>query len=374
MANLLITGGAGYIGSHTCLSLLQQGHSLVVLDDFSNGSIEALRAVARLTELADETKQTLLQSNNRCWRWRPRDQQPSSASKLTLIEGDIRQAHDVQQAFDCSEGAIDAVLHFAGLKAVAESVAKPLDYWDVNVAGTRRVLEVMGENDCRTLVFSSSATVYGMAETVPIDEGQPIRPINPYGQTKAAVEQMLRDLATSARETGQAWRIACLRYFNPVGAHESGKLGEDPDGIPTNLLPLICQVASGQRGVLQVYGSDWPTPDGTGIRDYIHVMDLAEGHCAALKTLLDEGPQVLTVNLGSGQGHSVLQMLQAFETTNNTPVAYELRGRRPGDSAASVADPSVARSRLGWCTQRNLAAICRDAWNWQQSNPMGFAN
>jgi UDP-glucose 4-epimerase len=368
MANLLITGGAGYIGSHTCLSLLQNGHTLVVIDDFSNGSLDALRAVAKLAGFEDEPRQRLLAGSNRCWRWRQRD---SPELRLVLIEGDIRRAHDLQLAFDALEGTITAVLHFAGLKAVAESVAKPLDYWDVNVAGSRQVLEAMAENDCRTIVFSSSATVYGMAPAVPIAETAPVQPINPYGQTKAAVEQMLHDVA-GCHEPG--WRVACLRYFNPVGAHESGRLGEDPDGIPTNLLPLICQVASGRLPHLQVYGSDWPTVDGTGVRDYIHVMDLAEGHGAALETLLAEDPQVLTLNLGSGSGHSVLQMVQAFESTNGTAVPYELCGRRPGDSAVSVADPSVAQQRLGWHTNRDLAAICRDAWRWQQQNPMGFAS
>jgi len=367
MANLLITGGAGYIGSHTCLTLLQNGHTVVVIDDFSNGSVDALQAVARLAGLQSEPRQGLLGGSNRCWRWRA---QASRHTQLSLVEGDIRRAHDLQVCFEALDESLDAVLHFAGLKAVAESVAKPLDYWDVNVAGSRQLFEVMAENDCHTLVFSSSATVYGTAAQVPIDESQPLQPINPYGQTKAAVEQMLRDLAAS--EAG--WRIACLRYFNPVGAHESGTIGEDPDGIPTNLLPLICQVASGQLPQLQVYGSDWPTPDGTGVRDYIHVMDLAEGHSAALDTLLSEGPQVLILNLGSGQGHSVLQMVQAFEHTNGITVPFALCGRRAGDSAVSVADPSGAQLRLGWSTRRDLATICRDAWRWQQQNPLGYGN
>jgi UDP-glucose 4-epimerase len=373
MANLLITGGAGYIGSHTCLTLLQNGHSLVVIDDFSNGSLDALRTVAQLAGLQASSQPAPQGSRNRQWHWSGSSGTGSGTSQgLTLIEGDIRQAADVQLAFEGR--SIEAVLHFAGLKAVAESVAKPLDYWDVNVAGTRQVLEVMAENHCRTFVFSSSATVYGMAAAVPIAETAPVQPINPSGQTKAAVEQMLRDLAASDGGHEPGWRIACLRYFNPVGAHESGSIGEDPDGIPSNLLPLICQVASGQRPALQVYGNDWATPDGTGVRDYIHVMDLAEGHGAAVETLLAEGPQLLTLNLGSGQGHSVLQMVQAFERTNSTTVPYELCGRRPGDSAVSVADPSVARQRLGWRTCRDLAAICRDAWRWHQQNPSGYAH
>ncbi|MEB3276187.1 MAG: UDP-glucose 4-epimerase GalE, partial [Cyanobacteriota bacterium] len=342
----------------------------VVLDDFSNGSVDALRAVATLAGLQSEPRQGLVAGSNRCWRWR---EQNSRHTRLNLIEGDIRRAHDLQVAFDVLEDEpITAVLHFAGLKAVAESVAKPLDYWDVNVGGSRQLLDVMAENHCRTVVFSSSATVYGMAEQVPISEAQALRPINPYGQTKAAVEQMLHDLAASAGSQDPGWRIACLRYFNPVGAHESGRIGEDPDGIPTNLLPLICQVASGQLQQLQIYGSDWPTSDGTGVRDYIHVMDLAEGHSAALRTLLAEEPQVLTLNLGSGQGHSVLQMVQAFEHTNGVQIPYAVCGRRPGDSAVSVADPSGALQRLGWSTRRDLATICRDAWRWQQQNPLGY--
>jgi len=365
MANLLITGGAGYIGSHTCLALLQMGHSLVVIDDFSNGSVDAIRAVARLAGLEQRSRHAGGQAGHHQWQWQQGEQH------LTLREGDIRQATDLQLAFE--DQAIDAVLHFAGLKAVAESVAKPLDYWNVNVAGSRQVLEVMADNHCRTFVFSSSATVYGMADRVPIAETSPVQPINPYGQTKAAVEQMLRDLAASSGPAEPGWRIACLRYFNPVGAHESGAIGEDPDGVPSNLLPLICQVASGQRPALQVYGSDWATPDGTGVRDYIHVMDLAEGHGAAVETLLAEPPQLLTLNLGSGRGHSVLQMVQAFEHTNGTRVPYELCSRRAGDSAASVADPGVARSRLGWQTSRDLATICRDAWRWHQQNPSGYA-
>jgi len=372
MANLLITGGAGYIGSHACFTLLQQDHTLVVVDDFSNGSVDALRAVATLAGLQSEPRQGLVGGSNRCWRWRA---PTSRRTRLSLIEGDIRRAQDLQIAFEVlDEEPIAAVLHFAGLKAVAESVAKPLDYWDVNVGGSRQLFDVMAENHCRTVVFSSSATVYGMAESVPIHESQPVRPINPYGQTKAAVEQMLQDLAASAGPNEPGWRIACLRYFNPVGAHESGAIGEDPDGIPSNLLPLICQVASGQLERLEVYGSDWPTTDGTGVRDYIHVMDLAEGHCAALQTLLAEPPQMLTLNLGSGQGHSVLEMVKAFERINGVPVPYALCQRRAGDSAVSVADPRGAQGRLGWSTRRDLPTICRDAWRWQQQNPLGYSN
>ena len=243
-----------------------------------------------------------------------------------------------------------------------------LRYWDVNVAGSQSLLSVMREENCRTLAFSSSATLYGLPERVPVTENDPVQPINPYGFTKAAVEQMLEDLSNS--EPG--WRIARLRYFNPVGAHPSGQIGEDPNGIPNNLFPFVSQVAVGRRQELQVFGNDWPTPDGTGVRDYIHVMDLAEGHLAAIQHLMEQGPQLLTVNLGSGQGHSVLEVVQAFEKASSRPVAYQLVERRPGDAATTVADPSLANRLLGWQTKRSLEEICRDGWSWQSQNPEGY--
>jgi len=251
---------------------------------------------------------------------------------------------------------------------VGESVQDPLRYWDVNVAGSRCLLAAMQRQGCRTLVFSSSATLYGLPEQVPIAESAPIQPINPYGHTKAAVEQLLADLATSEAD----WRIARLRYFNPVGAHPSGRIGEDPLGPPNNLFPFISQVAVGRRPELQVFGADWPTPDGSGVRDYIHVMDLAEGHRAALHTLLAEPPQLLTLNLGSGQGHSVLELVHAFELTSGKAVPYRMVDRRPGDAASTVANPELAAQRLGWRTQRSLSDICRDGWAWQQANPQGY--
>jgi UDP-glucose 4-epimerase len=239
----------------------------------------------------------------------------------------------------------------------------------VNVAGSHRLLEAMQRHGCRTVVFSSSATLYGYPETVPICESAPIQPINPYGHTKAAVEQMLRD--TAASEPG--WRIASLRYFNPVGAHPSGRIGEDPRGIPNNLFPFITQVAVGRREQLQVFGGDWPTPDGSGVRDYIHVMDLAEGHVAALDVLLGSGDQLLSLNLGSGYGHSVLEVIQAFEAASGRPIPYDVVARRPGDAASTVADPSLACATLGWSTSRGLDAMCRDGWAWQEANPLGYA-
>jgi UDP-glucose 4-epimerase len=263
---------------------------------------------------------------------------------------------------------VEAVLHFAGLKAVAESVAEPLRYWDTNVAGSRCLLQAMARHNCRTLVFSSSATLYGLPDSVPITESAPVRPINPYGHTKAAVEQMLADLAASQA----GWRLARLRYFNPVGAHPSGRIGEAPLGQPSNLFPLINLVAQGQKPCLKVYGRDWPTADGTGVRDYIHVMDLAEGHRAAVHKLLNTPPQLLTLNLGSGQGHSVLELVRVFEKVTGRPVPWEAAARRPGDSACSIADPSLAKKVLGWATTRSLEDMCRDGWRWQGSHPHGY--
>ncbi len=341
MRELLITGGAGFIGSHTCLVLLEAGHRLVVLDDFSNSSPEALR---RVQELAG----------------------PVAAPRLQLIEGDLRSSGDLARAF--AVAPIEAVVHFAGLKAVGESVADPLRYWDVNLCGSRALLAAMVQAGCRTIVFSSSATLYGSPESVPIAESARVEPVNPYGYTKAAVEQMLADVYAS--EPG--WRVARLRYFNPVGAHPSGRIGEDPGGIPNNLFPFLSQVAVGRRPRLQVFGSDWPTPDGTGVRDYIHVRDLAEGHRAALEVLMAEPPQLLTLNLGSGRGHSVLEVVAAFEQACGSPVPYDLVPRRSGDVAATVADPSLAERRLSWRTQRDLDAICRDGWAWQRANPQGY--
>ncbi|MCP9885934.1 UDP-glucose 4-epimerase GalE [Synechococcus sp. ATX 2A4] len=338
MAALLITGGAGFIGSHLCVLLLQLGHRLVVLDDFSNSSPEALR---RVEELA--------------------------GAPLRLIEGDIRDPAALEQAF-AGDAPIDAVIHLAGCKAVGESVADPLRYWDVNVGGSVRLLAAMRQAGCRTIVFSSSATLYGFTAVVPIPESAPVAPVNPYGETKAAVERLLADVAAS--EPG--WRVALLRYFNPCGAHPSGRIGEDPGGLPNNLFPFVSQVAIGRRPFLRVFGGDWPTADGTGVRDYIHVMDLADGHRAALEVLLAEAPQRLTLNLGSGAGHSVLEVVRAYERASGRPIAYRIEDRRPGDVAVSVADPALAAERLGWRTERGLDAICRDGWAWQSANPAGY--
>lgn len=342
MANVLIAGGAGFIGSHTSLVLLEAGHRIVVIDNFATSTPANLQRVRELVGAA-------------------------RAGALQVVAGDIRDRQALDQAFASAEGRFDAVIHFAGLKAVAESVHQPLLYWDVNVGGSRSLLAAMAHHGCRTLVFSSSATVYGYPRRLPIAEDAAVEPINPYGHTKAAVERMLADLAASAgaEPVGEPWRIACLRYFNPVGAHPSGLIGEHPLGPPSNLFPFLGQVALGQRPRLRIFGSDWPTPDGTGIRDYIHVMDLAEGHRAALEVLWQEPPQRLTLNLGSGRGHSVLDVVRAYERASGRPVPYELVERRPGDAAHSVADPSEARRRLGWQTRRSLEQMCTDGWSWQ---------
>lgn len=327
---ILVTGGAGFIGSHTCLALLEAGYDVVVIDDFSNGSRDALDAVRQYTG-------------------RP----------LSVFYGDIRNPHFLDTLFSTD---IHAVIHFAGLKAVGESVQKPLEYWDVNVNGTRTVLSAMERHECKRLVFSSSATVYGTPDSVPINENAPIRPANPYGNTKAAVEKMLEDVAADG-----SWGITSLRYFNPVGAHPSGVIGESPVGVPNNLFPFVSQVATGERKLLNVFGGDWPTFDGTCIRDYIHVMDLAEGHLAALDFLFKSDCGYNAVNLGSGVGHSVLDVIKAFEAGSSRPVPYKIVERRPGDVAVSVADPFLAKLLFGWATKRSLADMCRDSWAWQSA-------
>ncbi|PHR67317.1 UDP-glucose 4-epimerase GalE [Alcanivorax sp.] len=337
MKSILVTGGAGYIGSHTVLLLLEAGHQVVVLDNLSNSSRESLVRVERLT-----------------------------GKSVTFVQGDIRDTSGLDALFSAHD--IAAVIHFAGLKAVGESVAMPLAYYDCNVTGSLRLLEAMERAGVRTMVFSSSATVYGDPATVPIREDFPLSATNPYGATKLHIEDMLRGLYASDNR----WQIALLRYFNPVGAHESGQIGEDPNGIPNNLMPFIAQVAVGQRDKLSVFGDDYPTPDGTGVRDYIHVMDLAQGHLAAVQTLQDKGG-LITTNLGTGQGYSVLEMVKAFAEASGRQVPYEIVGRRPGDVAQCYADPSHAFSVLGWRAARNIDDMCCDHWRWQKNNPAGYA-
>ncbi|KZE32438.1 UDP-glucose 4-epimerase GalE [Crenobacter luteus] len=328
---ILVTGGAGYIGSHTCVELLYAGHDLVVLDNLCNSKREVLQRVEGI-----------------------------AGKKPAFVEGDIRDAAALDAVF--ARFAIDAVVHFAGLKAVGESVEQPLRYFDNNVVGSLRLVEAMQRHGVKTLVFSSSATVYGDPHAVPIREDFPLSATNPYGRSKLMVEDMLRDL----HRADPAWRIAILRYFNPVGAHDSGLIGEDPNGIPNNLLPYVAQVAAGRLAKLRVFGDDYPTPDGTGVRDYIHVVDLARGHLKALEALARE-PALLTLNLGTGRGYSVLEMVAAFAAASGRPIPYEIAPRRPGDIAACCADPSLAERRLGWRAEKGLDDMCASAWKWQQS-------
>lgn len=337
---ILVTGGAGYIGSHTCVELLRAGHEVIVLDNLCNSRAEALRRVERI-----------------------------AGRRLIFHRADVRDREALRRVFATQpDRAIDAVIHFAGLKAVAESVAQPLRYYDNNVAGTIALLEVMAEFGVQRLVFSSSATVYGDPQSVPIAEDAPTNPVNPYGRSKWMVENLLRDMAMSALD----WRIALLRYFNPVGAHASGLIGEDPEGIPNNLMPYLAQVAVGRLPPLQVFGDDYPTADGTGVRDYIHVVDLALGHLAALQWLA-ANRGALTVNLGTGRGYSVLDMVRAFAQASGRQIPYRVVARRPGDVAACWANPALAEKVLGWRAQHGIESMCRDTWNWQQRNPQGYA-
>jgi UDP-glucose 4-epimerase len=335
---VLVTGGAGYIGSHTCVELLAAGHEVVVVDNFSNSKPEALARVQKI-----------------------------AACALVSHTVDVRDREALRGIFATEKP--DAVIHFAGYKAVGESVAKPLMYYDNNLVSTLVLLEVMEEFGCHELVFSSSATVYGIPDSVPLNESAPLRTINPYGATKLMIEDMLRDLAASS----PVWKIALLRYFNPVGAHDSGLIGEDPNDIPNNLMPYVSQVAVGRLERLRVFGGDYPTPDGTGVRDYIHVVDLALGHLRALEWLagLAQG-RVEAINLGTGQGYSVLDMVRAFEKASGRPVPYEIVARRPGDAASCYADAARARELLGWSATRDVDTMCRDAWRWQSQNPQGY--
>jgi UDP-glucose 4-epimerase len=335
---VLVTGGAGYIGSHTCVVLLEAGLRVVVLDNLDNSSVVALE---RVTELV-----------------------PAAAEQLVFVEGDVREPHDLDRAF--GHGDVEAVVHFAGLKAVGESVELPLRYYDVNVAGTVQLLDAMERHGVRDLVFSSSCTVYGEPDTVPITEDTPLGAQSPYGRTKLHIEEMLRDVAATG-----GWRIALLRYFNPVGAHPSGLIGEDPIGIPNNLMPYIMQVAVGRRDHLVVHGGDYPTPDGTAIRDYLHVMDLAEGHLAALDHL-DALDGAVAVNLGTGTGSSVLEVVRAASAAVGRDLPYEIGPRRAGDVVAVWADPARAASLLHWRASRSLADMCTDHWRWQSENPDGY--
>lgn len=330
---IFISGGAGYIGTHTCVELLQNDYDVVVYDNLSNSSSEAIHRVETIT-----------------------------GKTVTLIIGDIRDEATMVEAMQ----GCDAVIHFAGLKAVGESVEKPLDYYDNNVHGTLCLLRAMKANNIKTLVFSSSATVYGDPIELPLTENHPLRPTNPYGQTKLVVEEMLRNLYRS----DNTWKIIILRYFNPVGAHPSGLIGENPQGVPNNLMPYVAQVAIGQREFLNVFGGDYPTHDGTGVRDYIHIVDLANGHIKALEGLVV--PQCTPINLGTGQGYSVLDIVKAFSSASGKDIPYIIAPRRAGDIAACYADSSFAWEVLKWRASKTLEDMCRDTWNFQSKNPDGY--
>ena len=333
---ILLTGGAGFIASHTFIALVGAGYTPVIFDNLCNSNPKVLERLERITGTAP-----------------------------IFIKGDIRDAAALDATFTAH--TIGAVLHFAGLKAVGESVDKPLEYYDNNVRGTLELLTAMRRANVKTLVFSSSATVYGDPATTPIHEGFPLSATNPYGRSKLMIEEILGDLFKAESD----WNIARLRYFNPAGAHESGLIGEDPQGIPNNLMPYIAQVAIGRREKLQIFGGDYPTPDGTGVRDFIHVMDLAEGHVAALK-YFDGASGLVTVNLGTGNGVSVLQMIAAFEQACGKKIAYQIVARRPGDIAECWADPALACNLFGWSASRTLSDMTGDGWRWQSMNPTGY--
>lgn len=333
---VLVTGGAGYIGAHTCVELLAAGYEVAVVDNLCNSNVASLERVQRISRRA-----------------------------LTFVEGDIRDGALLRRLLTLDR--FEAVVHFAGLKAVGESVAVPLRYYQNNVGGTLSLCEAMAETGVKRLVFSSSATVYGEPATVPIREGFPTGATNPYGRSKLMIEEILRDLAASDPE----WRVALLRYFNPVGAHESGLIGEDPRGVPNNLMPFVAQVAVGRRECLNVFGGDYPTPDGTGVRDYIHVVDLAKGHVDALRYLADHAGAT-PINLGTGKGYSVLELVAAFGKACGREIPFEIVARRPGDIACCYADASLAERLLGWKASRGLTAMCEDTWRWQSRNPHGY--
>ncbi len=334
--NILVTGGAGFIGSHTCLELLNEGHQVIVVDNLSNSKKEALKRVEDITQ-----------------------------KMLTFYQIDLLHKSRLSVVFN--EHEIDAVIHFAGYKAVGESVEKPLSYYQNNIIGTLNLCEVMSDFHIYNLVFSSSATVYGNPDQSPLKETAPLSAVNPYGRTKLYIEEILRDLY----QANKRWNIALLRYFNPVGAHPSGRIGEDPNDIPNNLMPYISQVAVGKLEQLSVFGNDYDTHDGTGVRDYIHVVDLAIGHLKALEKLREK-PGVITYNLGTGRGYSVLDVVEAFEKASGKAVPYQIADRRAGDAATCYADSAKAEKELNWKTKRNLDDMCRDVWRWQSKNPLGY--
>ncbi len=334
--NILVTGGAGYIGSHTCVLLLEAGYEIIVVDNLVNSKEESLRRVEEIT-----------------------------GKKLTFYKVDLLDRDNLEKVFE--KHPIQAVIHFAGLKAMGESVMIPLDYFHNNLTGTLVLLKAMKKYNVNNIVFSSTAGIYGEAKTVPITEEFPLLPLNPYSRSKLMIEDILRDLYHAEPQ----WNIALLRYFNPVGAHPSGRIGEDPKGIPNNLMPYVAQVAVGKHPFVRVWGKDYPTPDGTGIRDYIHVMDLSDGHIKALEKL-SEKPGLVTYNLGTGRGYSVMEVIEAFEKACGHKIPYQIMERRPGDAATSYADPSKANRELNWFAKKNIEEMCADACRWQSQNPNGF--
>lgn len=336
MSTILVTGGTGFIGSHTVVELVKSGSDVVVMDNLSNSKTASLKRVEEIT-----------------------------GKKIPFHKVDLLDQNSLDQLFD--EYDFDGVIHFAGLKAVGESVENPLLYYKNNISGTVNLCEAMSKNNVKNIVFSSSATVYGDPEINPIPETAPVTAVNPYGRTKLTIEYILKEMHVA----DNTWNVALLRYFNPVGAHESGLIGEDPAGIPNNLMPYVTQVAVGKLNKLRVFGGDYETHDGTGVRDYIHVIDLAVGHIKALEKL-EDNPGVVTYNLGTGKGSSVLDVIQAFEKANDIKIPYQITNRRPGDAAICYADPSKANNDLKWAAKRNLYDMCRDAWNWQTKNPNGF--
>ena len=347
---VLVTGGAGFIGSHTCLALLEKGYEVVVVDNYANSHKKSLAQVHQILQINKKIENI----------------------DFEIINADIRDATILDQVFLKYQRLgkpIQSVIHFAGLKSVKDSILNPLNYWDVNVKGSINLLSVMNRYKCRTIVFSSSATIYGISNDKPLKENSEIKPINPYGITKAAVERLLEDIYNSYPDN---WRIVNLRYFNPIGAHASGMIGESPMGIPNNIFPYITKVAAGSLDKLTIYGNDWPTTDGTGVRDYIHVMDLAEGHISALKYLNESKNKIININIGTGKGTSVLELVNTFERVNNIKIPIVYSGRRIGDCSTLIADNSLAISCLGWHPKRKIEEMCIDGWKWQSSNPKGY--
>ncbi|MBP5405845.1 UDP-glucose 4-epimerase GalE [bacterium] len=340
---ILVTGGAGYIGSHTAVELINAGHEVVIVDNFSNSKPEAVRRVEKITN-----------------------------AEIRLYEADLRDRTALEQIF--ADNLFDCCIHFAGMKAVGESVSKPWEYYDNNIGGTMVLLDVMRKNGCKNIIFSSSATVYGSPAEIPITENCPKgKCTNPYGRTKSMLEEILTDLHTADVKNGDKnpWNIVLLRYFNPVGAHKSGLIGEDPKGIPNNLMPFITQVAAGKLGFLTIFGNDYDTHDGTGVRDYIHVVDLAKGHLKALSAI-EKKCGVVIYNLGTGRGYSVLDIVRAFEEANGLKIPYKIGPRRPGDIAVCYSSPEKAGKELGWAAENGIVEMCRDSWNWQKNNPNGY--